>query len=84
VEHAYASHAKLQCFFKPPPPVHLEEGLRRTFNYVTAHGSFEPTGFEDIEIRRNIPPSWAKALAEWKLRKAAKAEGGVEEAGAAV
>merc|ERR1712232_1384321 len=39
---AYASHAKLRCFFKPPAPTSLKEGIRRVAEYARNQGSFEP------------------------------------------
>jgi hypothetical protein len=52
---ATASHKKLRCFFNPPDPVPLDEGLNRTAAYVLAHGRFHPTGFEKIEIWDKMP-----------------------------
>lgn len=63
---ATANHAKLRCFFNPPAPVPLDEGLNRTAEYVLSHGRFHPTGFEKIEIWDKMPRSWVGALKEWK------------------
>ena len=63
---AYASHEKLRCFFNPPPSVTLEVGLARTAEYVKTIGSFEPTGFTDIEVWEKMPPSWVEALKKWE------------------
>jgi len=65
VELAWASHKKLRCFFNPPQTVTLNEGLRRTAAYAKSVGNFTPTGFSDIEIWENMPPSWAKFLKSW-------------------
>jgi len=63
---ATASHRKLRCFFNPPSPVALEDGINRTANYVKSKGRFHPTGFEKIEIWDRMPKSWVSALKEWK------------------
>lgn len=58
VEHAYASHRKLECAFNYQPKVDLVEGLRKTADFVKKHGSAKPTGYSNIEIWQNLPPSW--------------------------
>ena len=68
VTHAYASHVKLRCVFNPPEPVGLADGLNRTAAYALRLGSFEPTGYSAIEVRRNLPPSWDAALRSWRKR----------------
>jgi len=63
---ATASHNKLRCFFNPPAPVSLQDGINRTAGYVQSKGRFHPTGFEKIEIWDRMPRSWVVALKEWK------------------
>jgi UDP-glucose 4-epimerase len=58
VEHAYASHRKLKCAFNYEPKVGLTEGLRKTAEFVKLHGSAKQTGYRNIEVRQNMPPSW--------------------------
>jgi UDP-glucose 4-epimerase len=62
VEHAYASHDKLRCYFKPNPPTPLDEGLATVAKFVYETGSFEPKGYLNIEVDRNLPPSWKEWL----------------------
>jgi len=69
VTDAWASHDKLRCFFNPPKPVPMTEGLKRTAENVLHVGKFEPTGFSDIEVWKNMPPSWKAALDSWSKRK---------------
>jgi UDP-glucose 4-epimerase len=59
VEHAYASHAKLEKFFGPQPRTSLEEGLGRMAAWVRQVGVREPVRFQNIEITKNLPASWA-------------------------
>lgn len=56
---AFPFHEKLRCVFNPPSPVELNRGLQLTADYVRRHGSFEPTGYMNIEIQKMMPPSWA-------------------------
>jgi UDP-glucose 4-epimerase len=62
VVHAHSDHAKLRCHFHPDKkPVPLEEGLARMAAWVQERekeGSFTPVIFDDIEVQRNMPPSW--------------------------
>jgi len=58
VELAYASHTKLQCTFNPPMPTSLQVGLAKTVHFVKAHGAFTPTGYGNIEVCNQLPPSW--------------------------
>ena len=48
--------------FAPPPPVPLEEGLARMARWVLSRGPAVPIVFDEIEIARNLPPSWAQQL----------------------
>ena len=59
VQHAYASHDKLRRFFPAPPPLPLHQGLERMAEWATRAGSRKSRDFENIEIRKNLPPSWA-------------------------
>ena len=58
VEHAYADHSKLHCTFNFKAKVDLHQGLLRTAEYVKLHGSAKPTGYSNIEVALNMPPSW--------------------------
>jgi UDP-glucose 4-epimerase len=58
VLHAYASHEKLNTFLGPQPKTDLEEGLARMAAWVKSVGPRPPVSFGNIEIARNLPPSW--------------------------
>ena len=58
VEHAYASHAKLEKFFGPQPRTSLQDGLYRMATWVKRVGVRQPVRFKNIEITRNLPASW--------------------------
>jgi UDP-glucose 4-epimerase len=58
VQHAYASHAKVEKFFGPQPKTSLPEGLRKMADWVKSVGMREPVRFKNIEVLKNLPPSW--------------------------
>jgi UDP-glucose 4-epimerase len=58
VQHAYASHAKVEKFFGPQPKTSLPEGLDRMAAWVRKVGVREPVRFKSIEVTKNLPPSW--------------------------
>jgi UDP-glucose 4-epimerase len=61
VVHAYSSHDKLRSAFPElTQPVPLAEGVRRMADWVKRAGPRSPVEFENIEITKNLPPSWAK------------------------
>lgn len=63
VKIAFSDHSKAEQVFGSRNKVPLEEGIRRMAEWVKAHGARESSVFENIEIRRNLPPSWASAVA---------------------
>jgi UDP-glucose 4-epimerase len=63
VKIAFSDHSKAEQVFGTRNKVLLEEGIRRMAEWVKAHGARESSVFENIEIRRNLPPSWASAVA---------------------
>lgn len=58
VKHAYSDHSKLRKVFGVYPTTSLEEGVRRMANWVKSVGSRQSKEFENIEIRKNLPPFW--------------------------
>jgi UDP-glucose 4-epimerase len=64
VVHAYSSHAKVQaCFGDLIHNVPLEQGIERMAAWAKRAGPRQGKPFEGIEVRRNLPPSWASAIA---------------------
>ena len=61
VAHAFASHAKVCGVFNPRGAIPLNEGIRRMTAWVKGHGPMPPTTFENIEVTKNLPPSWRLA-----------------------
>jgi UDP-glucose 4-epimerase len=62
VKVAFSDHGKLQRFFGDRPKTLLTDGIGRMAGWVKAHGARESKSFDEIEIRRNLPPSWAAPL----------------------
>jgi UDP-glucose 4-epimerase len=59
VKIAFSDHSRAESVFGSRPKVSLEEGIQSMAAWVRDHGSRESSIFEDIEIPKNLPPSWA-------------------------
>jgi UDP-glucose 4-epimerase len=59
VKIAFSDHSRAESVFGSRPKVSLEEGIQSMAAWVRDHGSRESSIFEDIEISKNLPPSWA-------------------------
>lgn len=63
VEHAYTSHEKIrEVFGDLSEPMAVREGIRRMAAWVKQVGAREAVEYGDIEIEKNLPPSWAKRI----------------------
>lgn len=61
--HVYADHSKIRKFFPELQAfVGLEEGIQRMADWAKAHGPRQSKVFANIEIAKNMPPSWAQAF----------------------
>jgi UDP-glucose 4-epimerase len=58
VLHAVADHAKVARVFDYQAQYGLKQGLARMATWAKAVGPRKPTVFENIEVLRNLPPSW--------------------------
>jgi UDP-glucose 4-epimerase len=58
VLHAVADHTKVARVFGYRPEYDLKQGLTRMASWAQAIGPRKPTLFENIEVLRNLPPSW--------------------------
>jgi UDP-glucose 4-epimerase len=59
VWNAYSSHAKLHRIFGDHKTVSLREGIGRMAAWVKTHGARQSINFDNIEVLKNLPPSWA-------------------------
>jgi len=62
VLHAFADHGKVQRIFGSDAEWPLPDGLRRMAAWARALGPQDPSRFENIELLRNLPPSWNIAV----------------------
>jgi UDP-glucose 4-epimerase len=62
VKTAFADHQKAERVFGGRQKVSLEEGIRKMAMWVRQYGARESSVFKDIEIPKNLPPSWRAVL----------------------
>lgn len=60
VQHAFSDHSKVNRVFGLSTPINLEEGVQRMAEWARRVGARQSKQFENIEIFKNLPPSWAK------------------------
>lgn len=58
VAHAYSAHDKVQEVFGARQQHTLDDGLRKMADWVKQHGARSSSRFNNIEILKNLPPSW--------------------------
>jgi UDP-glucose 4-epimerase len=61
VKCAFSDHSKAEVVFGKRKKTSLEEGVRKMIAWVRTHGARTSPVFKDIEILKNLPPSWAQA-----------------------
>ncbi len=60
VTHAYSDHTKVQRVFGTGTNHSLNDGIHAMAAWARAVGSRQSKKFSNIEITRNLPPSWAE------------------------
>lgn len=58
VVHAYSAHEKAQRVFGLGEAITLRDGIRRMAEWVKVRGPMAPVVFKNIEVTKNLPPSW--------------------------
>jgi len=58
VLHAYSDHARARQIFGQETTVSLRDGIARMAEWALGVGARTSEKFEQIEVRRNLPPSW--------------------------
>ncbi|MCK5243075.1 NAD-dependent epimerase/dehydratase family protein [bacterium] len=59
VVHAFADHSQVRKIFTSNrEPISLAEGIGRMAAWVKARGPMLPVTYDNIEIVKNLPPSW--------------------------
>jgi len=59
VKIAFSDHSRAETVFGVRRKEPLQDGIQTMAAWVKDHGSRESSIFEDIEIPKNLPPSWA-------------------------
>jgi UDP-glucose 4-epimerase len=62
VKIAFSDHSKVERVFGKREHTSLQEGTRAMAEWVRRHGARQSSIFQNIEIAKNMPPSWAAAL----------------------
>ena len=62
VKEAFSDHTKCDQVFGTGERISLEDGIRRMATWVKEHGARSSGVFADIEIMKNMPPSWAEVI----------------------
>jgi UDP-glucose 4-epimerase len=68
VKIAFSDHHKAERIFGKQPHTSFEAGVRAMAEWVKTHGARESNIFEDIEVMRNLPASWAQAAQKSAVR----------------
>jgi UDP-glucose 4-epimerase len=58
VKHAFSDHSKVQRVFGASAQKDLETGIGEMVKWAKDHGPRKTAKFSNIEILRNLPPSW--------------------------
>ena len=61
VKFAFSDHSKALRVFGKRKKTTLKEGIEGMAGWVKSHGARASNVFKNIEITKNMPPSWAKA-----------------------
>ncbi len=59
---AFSDHSKSRAIFGARQPVSLQDGIRKMAEWVRAYGARESGVFSEIEIMKNMPPSWLSSF----------------------
>jgi UDP-glucose 4-epimerase len=60
VKIAFSDHSKSERVFGKKVKTTLSQGVHAMAQWVSLHGARESSIFEEIEIAKNMPPSWAR------------------------
>ncbi|HEY3856221.1 MAG TPA: NAD-dependent epimerase/dehydratase family protein [Verrucomicrobiae bacterium] len=60
VKFAFSDHGKAHRVFGKRKKTSLKQGIEKMAEWVKQHGARESNVFKNIEIMKNMPPSWAK------------------------
>jgi UDP-glucose 4-epimerase len=61
---AYSAHNKVEKILGYKTITSLEEGIQKMAKWAKAVGPRKSKGYDNIEVMKNMPPSWSQALKE--------------------
>jgi UDP-glucose 4-epimerase len=64
VVHAFSDHSKVEKIFTKKKYIELVQGIEQMSNWAIKNGPRKSSAFSNIEIRKNMPPSWADVISE--------------------
>jgi UDP-glucose 4-epimerase len=64
VQHAFSNHDKVRKTFGVSEGISLEEGVLRMAKWAMQIGARQSNIFKEIEIEKNLPPSWRLRIKE--------------------
>jgi UDP-glucose 4-epimerase len=70
VKIAFSDHSKAEGVFGAGEKTSLHEGIRLMAEWVKKHGARESSIFQNIEVTKNLPSSWARARQAGKVLSA--------------
>jgi UDP-glucose 4-epimerase len=62
VVHAFSDHNKARNILGYRSNVDLDEGIRRTAQWIRGVGPKKSKEFDGIEVERNLPPTWRSVV----------------------
>lgn len=62
VHDAFADHSKIVRDYKINRTIDLETGIKRMVEWTKKVGPLKTKGFKNIEVTKNLPPSWQKLV----------------------
>lgn len=62
VKIAFSDHSKAEEIFGKRQKTSLEDGVRAMAKWVKSHGARQSGTFKNIEVAKNMPPSWASVI----------------------
>jgi UDP-glucose 4-epimerase len=62
VKIAFSDHSKVERVFGKSEKKSLQAGIRAMTEWVRKNGARESSIFENIEVEKNMPPSWARVM----------------------
>ena len=62
VQVAFSDHSKAERVFGAASKLPLDQGIEKMAKWAKTHGARESNVFDNIEVVKNLPPSWLQAI----------------------